>query len=291
MVSDKIQKLILGTVQFGLNYGINNKEGKVSEEEVNNILRLAAKSGIKILDTAYFYGNAMERIGNFHRNSDILFDVNTKFKIDPVVTISEQMTESLTCLAIASVETYFYHSFSDYANNLGILDELEELREKSYFKKIGVSIYNNDEMLKCINDDQVDVIQLPFNLFDNNNLRGELIRAAKKRGKEIQVRSVFLQGLFFMNIADLPSKLSSLVPHLTEIQRIATELNISIAELALAYVKKQPYIDGIIIGVDSAMQLVNNFLATDFEMDDYCYNLVNAIKVKETALLNPQNWQ
>jgi aryl-alcohol dehydrogenase-like predicted oxidoreductase len=284
-------KLFLGTVQFGLNYGINNKEGRVSEEEVNNILRLAAKSGIKILDTAYFYGNAMERIGNFHRNSDVLFDVNTKFKIDPVVTITEQLTESLTCLAIASVDTYFYHSFSDYANNPGILDELEELRKKSYFKKIGVSIYNNDEMQQCINDDQVDVIQLPFNLFDNNNHRGGLIKAAKERGKEIQVRSVFLQGLFFMDIADLPSRLYSLAHYLTKIQTIASELNVSIAELALAYVRKEPLIDGIIIGVDSASQLVDNFLATGFEMDEYYYNRVNEIIVKEKALLNPQNWQ
>lgn len=284
-------KLFLGTVQFGLNYGINNKEGRVSEEEVNNILRLAAMSGIKILDTAYFYGNAMERIGNFHRNSDVIFDVNTKFKIDPVVTITEQLTESLTCLAIASVDTYFYHSFSDYANNPGILDELKELRKKGYFKKIGVSIYNNDEMQQCINDDQVDVIQLPFNLFDNNHHRGGLIKAAKERGKEIQVRSVFLQGLFFMDIPDLPSRLYSLAHYLTKIQTIASELNVSIAELALAYVKKQPFIDGIIIGVDSASQLVDNFLATGFEMDEYYYNRVNEIIVKEKALLNPQNWQ
>ena len=284
-------KFFLGTVQFGMDYGINNKEGRVGEGEVENILRIAAKTGIRTLDTAYFYGNAMERIGNFHRNSDFLFNVNTKFKIDPKCTISEQLTESITCLAIESVDTYFYHSFSDYVNNPGILNELGELKKKGYFKKIGVSIYNNEEMLQCINDDQVDVIQLPFNLLDNNNLRGDLIKAAKKRGKEIQVRSVFLQGLFFMNIADLPSRLYSLEHYLTKIQKIASELNVSIAELALAYVKKEPLIDGIIIGVDSTSQLVNNFLATGFEMDEYYYNRVNEIIVKEKALLNPQNWQ
>lgn len=284
-------KLILGTVQFGLDYGINNKEGKVSEEEVNNILHLAANSGITILDTAYFYGNAMERIGNFHKNSGIIFDVNTKFKIDPAATITEQLNESLACLAIKSVDTYFYHSFSDYRNNPGILGELEALREKKYFRKIGVSIYNNNEMMQCISDDKVDVIQLPFNLFDNNNLRGEMIELAKKSNKEIHIRSVFLQGLFFMNVSELPSKLLPLKPYLVEMQKITSELNISIAEMALAYVKKQRHIDGIIIGVDSATQLENHFLATSFEMDDYCYNLINGIVVKETALLNPQNWQ
>lgn len=284
-------RLILGTVQFGVDYGINNKEGKVTEQEVNSILHLAAKSGIKILDTAYFYGNAMERIGNFHRNSAVLFDVNTKFKIDPVVTITEQLAESLICLAVKSVDTYFYHSFSDYVNNPGIIDELKALKENKYFSKIGISIYNNNEMIQCINDDQVDVIQLPFNLFDNNNLRGELIRLAKEKGKKIHVRSVFLQGLLFMKVSDLPVKLLPLKPYLTQIQKITTDLNISIAELALAYVKKQLEIDGIIIGVDSATQLQNNFLATGFEMDDNCYDLVNAIIVKETTLLNPQNWQ
>ena len=174
-------KFILGTVQFGLNYGINNKVGKTSELEVNNILLLALKSGIRILDTAYSYGNAMELIGNFHKSSDHLFAVNTKFKIEKenVSNISEQLLESINCLAISSVDTYFYHSFEDYINNPGILAELNQLRKKKYFKKIGVSIYTNDEMLDCINNDAIDVIQLPFNLFDNNNLRGELIREAK----------------------------------------------------------------------------------------------------------------
>ena len=286
-------KFILGTVQFGLNYGINNKEGKASEEEVNNILLLASKSGIRILDTAYSYGNAMEQIGDFHKSSDHLFEVNTKFKIEKenVTTISEQLLESLTCLAISSVDTYFYHSFEDYINNPGILAELNQLRKKNHLKKIGVSIYNNDEMLNCINNDEIDVIQLPFNLFDNNNLRGDLIREAKKNNKEIHIRSVFLQGLFFMNPANLSLKLTPLAPYLAEIQRIALELDISIAELALAYVKKEPYIDRIIIGVDSAKQLENNFLASVFEMNDYTYNLINRLVVKETMLLNPQNWK
>jgi aryl-alcohol dehydrogenase-like predicted oxidoreductase len=286
-------KFILGTVQFGLNYGINNKEGKASEEEVNNILLLASKSGIRILDTAYSYGNAMEQIGDFHKSSDHLFEVNTKFKIEKenVTTISEQLLESLTCLAISSVDTYFYHSFEDYINNPGILAELNQLRKKKYFKKIGVSIYNNDEMLNCINNDAIDVIQLPFNLFDNHNQRGELIREAKKNNKEIHIRSVFLQGLFFMNPANLSLNLTPLAPYLAEIQKIAMELDISIAELALAYVKKEPYIDRIIIGVDSAKQLENNFLASVFEMNDYTYNLINRLVVNEKMLLNPQNWK
>jgi len=208
-----------------------------------------------------------------------------------VTTISEQLLDSLTGLAVSSIDTYFYHSFEDYINNPGILVELNELRKKNYFKKIGVSIYNNDEMLNCINNDLIDVIQLPFNLFDNHNHRGELIREAKKNNKEIHIRSVFLQGLFFMNPANLSLNLTPLAPYLAEIQRIAMELDISIAELALAYVKKEPYIDRIIIGVDSAKQLENNFLASVFEMNDYTYNLINRLVVNETMLLNPQNWK
>ena len=94
-----------------------------------------------------------------------------------------------------------------------------------------------------------------------------------------------------MSPSNLPSKLTPLAPYLAEIQRIAMELEISIAELALAYVKKEPYIDRIIIGVDSAEQLENNFLASVFEMNDYTYNLINNLFIKETMLLNPQNWK
>jgi aryl-alcohol dehydrogenase-like predicted oxidoreductase len=256
---------ILGTVQFGLDYGINNSDGQVSPNEVNKILKLAKEHGIDTLDTAFSYGNAIERIGDFHKNSEIL-DVKI-------------------------IDTYFFHSFYDFISNKNLVNELVEIKQIGGCQKIGVSIYENEEMEQCVNQEYIDVIQLPFNLLDNKNHRGDLITLAKKYNKEIQIRSVFLQGLFFQEIDKLPLKLAPLSKYILQLRKIAKLVDKSISELALAYVRKQKDIDYIIIGVDSAAQLKNNFFSSNYNLDDYTNELINNIIVNEKELLNPKNWK
>lgn len=282
---------ILGTAQFGLDYGINNNYGQVSLEEVNKILTLANKFGINILDTAFSYGDAMDRIGNFHKSSNFCFKINTKFILDSDISVSNQLKNSIERLGVSKIDTYFFHSYSDFINNPNIVNELIEIRNSGHFNKIGVSIYENDEMERCIYDEHIDVIQLPFNLLDNNNQRGNLILLAKKYKKEVHVRSVFLQGLFFLDVKHLPLKLIPLTPYILELQRIAKLVGINISDLALAYVKNQKGIDSIIIGVDSANQLEKNFFSSNYELDENIKDLINKILVKETELLNPRNWK
>ena len=73
-------KLILGTVQFGLKYGINNTIGKPKKDEVLSLLKVAYNSGIRVLDTAEAYGNAHQLIGNYHKKqADFKFEIITKF--------------------------------------------------------------------------------------------------------------------------------------------------------------------------------------------------------------------
>jgi aryl-alcohol dehydrogenase-like predicted oxidoreductase len=285
------QKLILGTAQFGLEYGINNRQGQISEVELNNILKLADRSGVRVLDTADSYGNAIERIGRFHLYSGKQFIINTKFRIDTLKSITDQLTTSIDKLVVKSIDTCFYHSYFDYLNNPKVMKELKALKDKGVVKKIGVSIYHNDEIATCIDDNYIDVIQIPFNLLDNNNLRGYYIKLAKLRGKEIHVRSVFLQGLFFMNKSEMPHKLLPLLPYLETLWKIAYDLRIDIGKLALAYVKRNPFIDRIIIGVDSEKHLAENFLDITSEIDDTTYRLIDSITVSEISLLNPQNWR
>jgi aryl-alcohol dehydrogenase-like predicted oxidoreductase len=286
-----LSKIILGTVQFGLKYGINNQEGQVSGEEVNKILDLAAKSGIRVLDTALSYGNALERIGEFHRLGGVVFEVNTKFRIDPLISISDQLARSLEILSVDTINTYFYHSFSDYIHNPDVMQELKALRKKGAFKKIGVSIYTNEEMLRCIDDEDIHVIQLPFNLLDNSSQRGECISLAKQKGKEIHARSIYLQGLFFMESAQVHAKLLPLFSYIDALREITSDLKIDFATLAMSYVKKKSGIDNIIIGVDSERHLVDNIKTMDFEMNEFTVQRIDRIVVNERALLNPQNWQ
>ncbi|MEO8171647.1 MAG: aldo/keto reductase [Sediminibacterium sp.] len=281
--------IILGTVQFGLAYGINNQSGKPSENTVFQILQQAGNLGIDTLDTADAYGNAITLIGKFHKENETRFKVNTKFIGTDYTSIYSELERSLEVLGIASVETLFYHSYKDYAAAPQLIGELQKLKTKGLVNRIGLSVYSNTEFETAINDAGIDVIQLPFNLLDNYRRRKKYLQLAKAKQKQIQVRSVFLQGLFFKNINELPEVLVPLKPYLQKLYSIAEEAKISMESLCLRYVNSHPEIDGLIIGVDNVDQLNSNFVQMTTLPEEFC-RMIDEIEVKETELLYPYNW-
>jgi uncharacterized protein len=284
-------KLILGTVQFGLDYGINNPAGKPTKEQVFQIFEQAAKAGVSVLDTADVYGNASELIGEFFASSSTRFDINTKFKAEEGKSITEQLHNSLQLLNTDKVNVYFYHRFDEMVNFPETLVELGKLKSQNLINKIGVSVYGNDELEIAVNTPAIDAIQLPFNLLDNYSQRGELLKQAKQKGKEIQVRSVFLQGLFFKELNSYPEYLSPLKPYVQTIQQIGTDSNTGMEALALAYALSQPEIDNVLIGVDTLEQLNTNLSYANTTLSAESISQINAIKVAETELLYPKNWK
>ena len=284
-----MSKCILGTVQFGQSYGINNTIGQPSEKQIFEILDYASQQGVSILDTADAYGNASTIIGKYIHEKPGRFAVNTKFrKTDQ--PINEQIGATLNALQLKQIDTYFFHSYQDFKQYPELDSELQRLKEKKQIIKSGVSVYDNLELKSAIESNTIDVIQLPFNLLDNMSQRGLLLKEAKERGKEIQVRSVFLQGLFFKPLKDIPSKLNALIPFLKKIQKIAFDFKIPLEHLALQYVLQQPMIDHVIFGVDTIDQLKKNLAFGQETMPRRVVHLVNRINVSETELLYPKNW-
>lgn len=282
-------KFILGTVQFGLEYGINNSSGKPNIDEIQNILDFAKSSGIEILDTADAYGNASEIIGSYFKEKGSVFKVNTKFK-GGNKPLAAQLQDSLSVLNLTQIDTYFFHSFEDFKSNKAYLTELTALKESGLIRNIGLSVYDNHEFDKAINSKEIDVIQFPFNLLDNLHQRGQLMKLAKSKGKQLQVRSVFLQGLFFKNADSLPSILSPLKPYLLEIKKIAKDFSVEIEHLALSYALRQREIDYVIIGVDTLIQLKRNLMFALKPVATEIMEPINQLIVKETELLYPKNW-
>ena len=291
MITATNNKLILGTVQFGLDYGINNSVGKPSKEKVFEIFEQAAKAGIDILDTADAYGNASELIGEFFANSSTRFKINTKFKVEKGKTIEAQLHNSLQLLNTDKINVYFYHRFDEMVDFPETLKELGDLKSQNLINKIGVSVYGNDELEIAVNTPEVDAIQLPFNLLDNYSQRGELLKQAKQKGKEIQVRSVFLQGLFFKELNNYPEYLSPLKPYVQTIQQIGIASNTGMEALSLAYALSQPEIDNVLVGVDTLEQLNTNLSHANTTLSAESIRQINAIKVAETELLYPKNWK
>lgn len=285
-------KLILGTVQMGLDYGVNNHSGKISFSESCSILLEAYNNGIVVLDTAEAYGNAHQVIGDFHRlNPKLKFKVITKIpqstKYDEVLQKIKIYCEDLH---VDCLEVLMFHSFDTYENNRQIIAVLNDLKNQGIIKHIGVSVYSNSQIEALLTDDNVTVVQMPFNLLDNESIRGELMKKMKAKGKVIHTRSAFLQGLFFkeqFKDNNISQKLSN---ELIAIKNISNAENTSISNLALSYCLNQENIDKVLIGVDSVNQLIDNMKAVDYKMNHDTLIKINALKVDNTDLLNPSLW-
>jgi len=286
-------KLILGTVQFGLDYGVNNTAGKVNSRNVKVILDAAFEKGVLLLDSAEGYGDSQEKIGEYHINSSNSFQVITKFsstRLDLPANIKERVYKNLKTLNIKSLYSYMFHSFDDYNKFYPVFKEdLIFLREEKSIQKIGVSLYTNEELEEVLKNDNIDLVQLPFNLFDNSSRRKEILLKAKSKGLEIHVRSTFLQGLFFKNVNSIQGKILPLKTYLEDLEQIKNKYKVSTETLALQYALQKSYIDKVLIGVDSAEQLKKNIYICS-EKTDIPTKVIDNINIKEGSLLNPINW-
>ena len=273
-------KLVLGTVQFGLQYGVNSA-GRPSQEAVISILEEAAKGGITTLDTSSAYGNSEEVLGES-------ISIPGQFKIvskypKGATPVSEMFNGSLKRLKVEKLYGYLLHHFEVYKNNPQVWDEFIALKESGKVQKIGFSLYTPEELEFILkNGSPFDLIQVPFNIFDKKFL--PYMKELHEKGVEIHVRSTFLQGLFFKDRNALPEKLQPMKKYLLQLDEFSKKSGLSISEIALNYNLQNPYIDGVLIGVDNEEQLqmnLNSVKNTPIDIE---------IEVKEQELLNPVNW-
>ena len=273
-------KLVLGTVQFGLQYGVNSA-GRPSQEAVKGILEEAAKGGITTLDTSSAYGNSEEILGESIAASE-QFKIVSKYPKGET-HVGEMFNSTLKRLRVDKLYGYLLHHFEVYKNNPAVWDEFLELRQSGRVKKIGFSLYTPEELEFILkNGSPFDLIQVPFNIFDKKFL--PYMKELHEKGVEIHVRSTFLQGLFFKDRNALPEKLLPMKKYLLQLDEFSKKSGLSISEIALNYNLQNPYIDGVLIGVDNVEQLqmnLNSVKDTPIDIE---------IEVKEQELLNPVNW-
>ena len=285
-------KIILGTVQFGLDYGINNNKGKPNQKEVKSIFDYANKNNINFLDTAEAYGNSHEIIGEYHANSNNKFKIITKFssaRVDLPENISERINRHLKTINVDSIYCYMFHNYDDFKNYFKLFKlELLELKSRGVIKKIGVSLHSNHDINDVLKYNDVELIQIPFNLLDNMSKRKKVILKAKKLGVEIHTRSTFLQGLFFKDLDTIEGEISVLKKYLLELRKIV-DIN-EINNLALNYVCSNSNIDAVLLGVDNVSQLKNNFTCINVNNFTNIIKNIISINVKEENWLNPANW-
>lgn len=289
-MNSRLTKLILGTVQMGLPYGINHGRN-IEFKDTEIILNRAFTAGINELDTAEAYGNAHNVIGKYHElNPEQQFKVITKLPKEINNDIELKINEYLKELRVNKLEAIMFHAFDTLKQNPNALNILCDLKEQNLINKIGVSVYTNKEFESLIEYDKVDLIQLPYNLFDNHNIRGELIKSAKEKGKIIHTRSAFLQGLFFMSPSHKNKIVASLNTELLLLRDIAKDENITLASLALNYCLQKKEIDKVLIGVDNIDQFEQNLSISGQRITEESIERINKILIENQNLLNPALW-
>lgn len=275
-----MSEIVLGSVQFGLQYGVNSA-GRPSEESVKEILTEAAKGGITTLDTSSAYGNSEEILGECITPYENFKIVSKYPKGD--TSVSKMFDNSLKRLKVNKLYGYLLHHFEVYKNNPKVWDDFLILKDMGKVQKIGFSLYTPEELQYILDKKSpFDLIQVPINIFDKKFL--PYMKELHENGVEIHVRSTFLQGLFFKNREALPEKLKPMKKYLLQLDEFSKKSGLSISEIALNYNLQNPYIDGVLIGVDNVSQLQMNLASVkntpiDIEID-----------VKEQELLNPVNW-
>tara|TARA_R100001440_G_scaffold10656_7_gene19466 strand:- start:36519 stop:37382 length:864 start_codon:yes stop_codon:yes gene_type:complete len=285
-------KLALGTVQFGLDYGVSNRRGQVSIEGVQETLSLANDLGIDTLDTAAAYGKSESVLGG-----NDLSPFNVISKVAPrhgscksaKKWIRDSVEASLENLQETSLYALLLHRSDDLlgVDAENVYSELLSLKKLGIVKKIGVSVYTPDEANKIFSKFELDIIQAPMNILDRRMQVSGCLEKLKQRGVEVHIRSAFLQGLLLMEPQKRPSYFAPWEELLSSFDSWVSENKLSRIEACLGFLAFQDTIDKIVVGVESAMQLGE--LASS----------VSRVKVKppksilsfDNQLINPAFWK
>lgn len=288
--------MILGTVQFGINYGVNNKVGKPKKETAFKLLDYAYNNGISCLDTASAYGNSEEIIGTYIKKTGNKFLLCTKLPLNiKVCNIEKYFNECIDKLCIDKLHIYYLHRF-EQCKDEKIINELIKIKKEKRIKYVGVSIYEPSELEYILTYlyDEVDVVQLPFNLFDNVRWKeNDLLERTIKKGIKILARSVYLQGLFFSSQNLDKSIASNLYKQIQQITDLAQSLGYSVAEFAIAYIKSQTFISDYLVGCETLQQLIDNIVINGKDLVLDCVIQDEILKICETInqdLIDPRKW-
>lgn len=284
-----MSKIVLGTVQFGINYGINNTSGQVSKEEVAKILRIASESGIKTLDTSSAYGTSEQALGEALKKTGLRFNIVSKYpKCE--VGVRETFIKSLKNLGLESLYGYLVHHFEFYQEHPNIFDDMRSLKEENRIQKIGFSLYNPQQLQYLLDRNaQFDIIQFPYNIFDRQF--EPWLPKLKEMGVEVHTRSAFLQGLFFKDVNTIEGKLKPMCPYLVQLHDYCKQRDITIEQIAFGYVLSNEDVDGALIGVDNHKQLERNLEVSRFQFKKEDIDFIRSVEIKEKELLNPVNWK
>lgn len=284
-------KLALGTVQFGLDYGVANQSGRVTVEEGKKILAEARRAGVYMLDTAIAYGDSETTlgeigVGNWHIVSKLpKMPENTR---DVEGWVENQIVGSLSRLGIAQLDGLLLHYPAQVSEGRGcrLPSALQRAKDKGLVKKIGASIYGPNELPTLLDAFDMSLVQLPLNILDRRFVDSGWLDRMRLTGVEVHVRSIFLQGLLLLGQSQRPGKFSRW-HSLWKVWDSWLEYNdLSALEACLCSVLHEKNVSKIVIGVDGVSQIRQILSLPDRDLP----RMPKFAGLYDEILINPANW-
>jgi aryl-alcohol dehydrogenase-like predicted oxidoreductase len=286
-----MKRLALGTAQFGLNYGIANRTGKVSLNEVSKILTLASHNEINTIDTAIGYGESESCLGE---SGLVGFNVVTKLMAIPLGStdvskwVKQEMFDSLNRLNKESIYALLLHRAEDLLgpHQQALWKAMTDLKQSGLIKKIGVSVYDPTILKPILEKYPIDLVQAPFNLIDKRLLQTGWLHRLKDNGIEVHVRSAFLQGLLLMCRSSIPHIFNQWNDIWDRWHSFLLTEKKSAHVVCLQYVLSYQEVDKVVVGVDSSEQLSQLLVsATGIPVKDY-----PCLSSEDLTLIDPSKW-
>ena len=283
-------KLVIGSAQLGMNYGLFNNK-KINRKEFKKIEKLVLSSKINFIDTATSYGNSEKIIGNSKLKK---LHIITKIKLPSKKNIhirnwvSKEISRSLVKLKINKIYGVLIHNYKDLLGKNGkdYLLSLQELKRKKIIRKIGISVYNPQEIKSIWKFWKPDLIQAPFNPLDNRILDSGWINTLKKFKVKIFVRSIFLQGLLINeNSSFVINKNSKIL--LNKFRNWCFKNNVSLLQACLHFIKQFKKIDYLVVGFNNYNQLKE--IIDVFKKKQI--NIPRKFFTKKINLIDPRKWR
>lgn len=280
-------KLILGTAQFGMRYGITNKKGKTKKSEIKKILNYISKKKITYLDTASAYQKSELEIGNYLKTNKKKFKIITKYS-QISGDIQKQFIQTKKLIG-QNPDTILAHSPKDYLSK-NFQKKIDLLKKNFSIKNIGVSLYNPNDLFKVIKIRIPDVIQVPINIFDKRFLDKKIITCIKENNIEMHARSIFLQGLLFLNKEKIYKKFSNISRAYEEMLKISYKEDLSLSYLSLIWAYNKKEINKVVLGVNCLRQLKLNLRYIEKKISPKSVKLIDKINLHKNKIIKPNLW-
>ncbi|MGZ3304248.1 MAG: aldo/keto reductase, partial [Asticcacaulis sp.] len=248
----------LGSAQFGCDYGISNTRGRVHEEEVRQILSLAADCRISQIDAAHYHGDVERILGRcWPFPSPFKPQVRTLRAEKGLDWLESRLRRSVDHMGLVRIHAAIVDHADDLTGAQGdaLWARLEKLKAEGLIAKIGIAATCDDQPVLLAKRFKPDIMQVPASILDQRLVKNGAIEQLAGLGIEVQVHSIFLQGLLFLPREALPANLSPIGPHMSRVRRIMAESGADPLHAALSYALNLQGVATVLVGVTSAAEL------------------------------------